>query len=62
MYFSVLIKGILLRRKKSKENFILRFRLLDKIAITTLRYSFKPVFSDQSSVLVGASLSFELVV
>jgi hypothetical protein len=46
MYFSVLIKGILLRRKKSKENFTLRFRLLDKIAITTLRYLFKLVSSD----------------
>jgi hypothetical protein len=61
MYFSALIKGTPSRKKASKENFTSGFRLLDKTAITTLRHSFEPVSSDQSSALVGASLSFELM-
>jgi hypothetical protein len=46
MYFSALIKGTLSRRRKEKENFTSRFKLRDKIAITTLRYLFKPVSSN----------------
>jgi hypothetical protein len=61
MYFSALIKGTPSRRRKEKENFTSRFRLRDKTAITTLRHSFKPVSSDQSNALIGASLSFELI-